>query len=613
MKLLEVRFLRGPNRYARQPCLMAVIELEPGVPAAPVPAAAASLLATLSGPAQARDSVASPAHLVAALAQSLQRACGCTTGFRTVAQEHGSPHRYRLALGYRIEALAESALEQSMQLAARLLEGQAADAAAALASLRVIAQQHATGAAAAALASAALARRIPLQPMSESEPLFQLGWGSRQQRVHAGNANASDPMAAEPARQAANDRLDRLFPSGSDGRVPVIAVAGTNGKTTTTRMIGHALTLAGLRAGIATTEGIHVAGQQIDDGDCTGYWSARMVLEAMQTDVAVLETARGGLLKRGLGFDRCDVAVMLNVSADHLGMDGVHGVDELAQVKSVVARSACRAAVLNAEDAHCVAMRSRLGRGVEVIYFSMGHEAPVLLRHLAQGGRAVYLKEGRMMLAACERHRPLLEVRDMPAALGGHAMHNVANAMAAAAALIGAGHDPELAVAGLSSFVSDATGNPLRANLFEAGGIAILVDYAHNSAACASLVTMARSLCGGRLRAVITVPGDRRDCDLADIGRVCGAGFDELMVYEAEPRGRPPGDTAGHLLAGAREAGAGWIDAELDVRQALARTLGRCQPGDMLVFTCGGSLDDLVAALHPLYPAAAQAIATQVK
>ena len=200
-------------------------------------------------------------------------------------------------------------------------------------------------------------------------------------------------IACQAARQAAGNLLGTLFPPGSDGRIPVIAVAGTNGKTTTTRMIGHALMLAGLRAGVATTEGIHVDGRQIDEGDCTGYWSARMVLEAAQAEAAVLETARGGLLKRGLGFDRCDVAVMLNVSADHLGMDGVHSVAELAEVKSVVARSARRAAVLNAEDAYCVAMRARLGRGVEVIYFSMDREAPVLVRHLAEGGRAVYLKD----------------------------------------------------------------------------------------------------------------------------------------------------------------------------------------------------------------------------
>jgi UDP-N-acetylmuramyl tripeptide synthase len=609
IQLIELRFLRGPNRYARQPCLMAVIELEQAAAAAPVPRAAASLLATLGGQELAPD--ATPAHVVAALAQCLQRAAGCTSRFWTVRQEHGLPLRYRLAFGYRIEALAECALEQSLDLAARFLQGEASDTGAALATLRLLAQQHAISPGAAAIARAALARRIPSQPLSEPGHSCQLGWGSRQQRLHAADTIELDRLASPLARQAADALLDTLFPCGGNGRIPVIAVAGTNGKTTTTRMIGHALRLAGLRTGVATTEGIDIAGQQVDDGDCTGYWSARMVLDAAQTEAAVLETARGGLLKRGLGFDRCDVAVMLNVSADHLGLDGVHSVAELAQVKSVVVRSARKAAVLNAQDAHCVAMRPGLGRGVEVIYFAMDPEAPVLLRHLAQGGRAVFLKDSHVMLATGAQHRLLIDVTAIPAALDGHAMHNVANAMAAAAALIGAGHAPELAVAALSTFVSDAAGNPLRANLFEAGGIAILVDYAHNSAACASLVSMARSLCSGQLRAVITVPGDRRDGDLADIGRICGAGFDELLVYEAEPRGRLPGETASCLLAGARKAGVGWSDAEPDVRQALARMLGRCQAGDMLVFTCGSALDDLVAVLRPLDPAGAEKIAAQ--
>lgn len=612
MKLVELRLLRGPNRYARQPCLMAVIEIDHDAAVAPLPAAAASLPEMLA-PGRSLPQNAGPAHLIAALAQSLQHAAGCKSRFWTARKEQGLPHRYRLAFGYRIEAVAECALEHAIALAGRLLRGEPAEVGTALASVRLIAQQHAIGPGAVAIARAALARRIPVRALSEPGQLYRLGWGSMQQRVHAAYAIELDRMAEERARPAAEAMLDAMFPAGSDGRIPVIAVAGTNGKTTTTRMIAHGLRLAGLRIGVATSEGVDIAGRQADEGDCTGYWSARMVLDAAQTEAAVLETARGGLLKRGLGFDRCDVAVMLNVSVDHLGQDGVHSLAEMAEVKSVVARAARKAVVLNAQDAHCVAMGSCTGRGVEIIYFSMNHGDPVLLRHLAGGGRAVYLEHGGVVLAGAGQRRPLLDVSAIPAALGGHAMHNVANAMAAAAALTAAGHAPELAVAALSTFFSDAKGNRLRANLFEAAGIAILVDYAHNSAACASLVKMARSLCSGRLHAVITVPGDRRDGDLADIGRVCGAGFDELMVYEAEPRGRPPGETARHLLAGARQAGRGWMRAELDVRQALARMLARCQAGDMLVFTCGGSLDDLISVLRPLDPAGAERMASQEK
>jgi cyanophycin synthetase len=203
-----------------------------------------------------------------------------------------------------------------------------------------------------------------------------------------------------------------------------------------------------------------------------------------------------------------------------------------------------------------------------------------------------------------------VESRRMPATLDGHARHNIANGLAAAAALIAAGHTPELVVAALSTFVSDAASNPLRGNLFALGDVRIIVDYAHNAAACASLAAMARSMCTGKLVAVMTVPGDRRDCDLHEIGRVCGAGFDELVVYEAEARGRDCGATAQVILAGARAArGAGWMRSEPDVREALGIALARCTAGDMLVFTCGSSLDDLIAVVHELDPVSARMIA----
>ncbi|HEX8885405.1 MAG TPA: hypothetical protein VF797_13025, partial [Noviherbaspirillum sp.] len=231
MKLLELRFLRGPNRYARQPCLMAVTELGHGIPASPLPVAATLLLSALGVHSLPQN--ATPAHLAGALAQCLQRAAGCTTGFWTVQQEHGLPHRYRLALGYQIEELAESALEYAMQLADRVMQGQAADAGPAIAGMRLLAQQHAAGPGAVAINRAALARRIPSQPLSGPEQLYQLGWGSRQHRLHAADAAELDRMPAQAARQTASALLDTLFPSGSDGRIPVIAVAGTNGKTTT--------------------------------------------------------------------------------------------------------------------------------------------------------------------------------------------------------------------------------------------------------------------------------------------------------------------------------------------------------------------------------------------
>jgi cyanophycin synthetase len=427
------------------------------------------------------------------------------------------------------------------------------------------------------------------------------------------NAAPGIRMHQYPSRGTPRDAgaaiVDALF-GEDDGRIPVIAVTGTNGKTTTTLLIEHVARAAGIRTGCTTTEGVFVDGQQIAKGDCTGYRSARAILAAPDVEMAVLETARGGILKRGLAYDKCDVAVVLNVSSDHLGLDGVDSVEELAKVKFVVAQRARRAVVLNAEDDHCVAMASKLEAGVEVLYFSLDADNPVLLRHLEQGGRAVYLQDNSIVLANGARHEALLSVRSMPVTLQGAARYNIANSLAAAAALSASGFGNLEIIDGLRSFVSDWKHNPLRSNVFDVDGVTVIVDYAHNSAAYAALAETARALTPGRLVGVVAAPGDRRDQDLVDIGATCAAGFDELVVYESENRGRAAGEVARLLVQGARvgKFEQDHLQVELDVHQAIRKGLARCVPGDVLVFGCGSSISELLEAIRPTSPAAAQRI-----
>nr|WP_229423191.1 cyanophycin synthetase [Telluria aromaticivorans] len=412
----------------------------------------------------------------------------------------------------------------------------------------------------------------------------------------------------------AGDAIVQGLMKESDGRIPTIAITGTNGKTTTTLLIGHTVRMAGKVAGVTTTEGVFIDGKQVAKGDCTGYWSARTVLGSPDVEVAVLETARGGILKRGLAFDRCDVGVVLNIAADHLGLDGVDTVEDLAQVKAVIATSASKAAVLNAEDPLCVAMARRVKPETEIVYFSMDPENPTLLAHLEEGGRGVYLQDNAVVVADGSLHQELLRVESMPVAFGGRARFNIANSLAAAAALMAANFTNIQIATGLSTFVSNGRTNPLRTNMFDIRGVTVIVDYAHNPAAYRAMAEMARAMLPGQLVGVVTAPGDRRDEDLVEVGRVCGARFDELVVYESQSRGRPVGDAVDLILEGAEEA-AGISDTlhrVLEVGDAIRHGLGLCRPGDVMVFACGSSLQVFVEALRVSDPESADQVAGQV-
>nr|WP_307735738.1 Mur ligase family protein [Massilia pinisoli] len=416
------------------------------------------------------------------------------------------------------------------------------------------------------------------------------------------------------ASRAAGDAIVDGLMGGSDGRIPLIACTGTNGKTTTTLLMAHAVRLAGRVTGVTSTHGVTIAGKEVTKGDCTGYWSARTVLASPDVEFAILETARGGILKRGLAFDRCDIGMVLNVSPDHLGLDGVDTIEDLAQVKAVVPLSASRAVVLNAEDPLCVAMARRVHPDVEIVYFSMEADNPVLLRHLEEGGRAVYFQDNAIVVADATYHQELLRVEAMPIAFDGRARYNIANGLAATAALMAAGMSNLQIATGLSTFVSDGKTNPLRTNVFDVRGVTVIVDYAHNPAAYAALAEMARSLLPGQLVGIVTAPGDRRDEDLLEVGRVCAGRFDELVVYESSSRGRAYGGAVDLILQGAEDV-VGKTDTlhrELDAGAAIRLGLSLCRRGDVLVFACGSSLDVFVEAIRVTDPESAARIAAQV-
>jgi cyanophycin synthetase len=325
-------------------------------------------------------------------------------------------------------------------------------------------------------------------------------------------------------------------------------------------MIAHIMKTAGKRVGMTTTDGIYIDGTQIMAGDMSGPTSAQMVLKNPTINFAVLETARGGILRSGLGFDRADVAVVTNVSADHLGLGGVETVAELARVKAVVPQSVFRdgTSVLNADNEWTAGM-ANIARG-EIIYFSMDENNPVIREHVRNRGRAVVLREtpqGEMiMLIEHRRETSLILANQIPATFDGRLRVNIENAMAATAAALGQDVQLDYIRHALRTFTASFYQTPGRFNMLEVEGKRILMDYCHNVPGLEAMIDFVKRMGVQRTLAVITMPGDRRDEDIRAFGCLAGQHFDELIIREdTNTRGRPRGAIAALLRDAAIEAG----------------------------------------------------------
>jgi cyanophycin synthetase len=375
------------------------------------------------------------------------------------------------------------------------------------------------------------------------------------------NASPGLRMHLSPAegrpRDVAGAIIDSLYPPGAPSRVPVIAVTGTNGKTTTVRMIGHILRQAGLRVGMATTDGVHSGDRLIYDADASGPRSAEMVLDDTSVEAAVLETARGGIIRGGLGYDQADVAVITNITADHLGADGVDDLDELVGVKALIAEEIHDGGtvVLNADDPAVAAIAERprvLRNNPAIRFFSLSDGNPVAERHRRAGGITCELRDGRLVEFEAGRGRTLLGVADLPGAFEGRARHLVANALAAAAACRAVGVSAKDIRRALATFTPGES-NPGRGNVYLAGPGPVIVDYGHNAAALQATGRMISDVWGGEPVAAITLPGDRRDDLVAAAAEAVAAWFGRVVVYEdADQRGREPGEMTDLIIAAMR-------------------------------------------------------------
>jgi cyanophycin synthetase len=414
------------------------------------------------------------------------------------------------------------------------------------------------------------------------------------------NAAPGFRMHVAPAegrsRDVAGAVMDMLFPPGAPTRIPIAAVTGTNGKTTATRMLAHIHKLAGATVGMTTTDGVYIDGQRTVEGDMTGPLAASMVLRDPTVTVAVLETARGGLLRAGLGYPAPDVACCLNVQGDHLGLRGVHTLAQLAEVKRIPIEVATDAVVLNADDEHCLHMADHTSAR-HIWYVTMNPHNLLVREHIRAGGRAVALEEGvnGQMITLYDRgtHIPLLWTHLIPATVEGLATHNVQNAMFAAAMAFAMGVRLDDIRHGLRTYDSSFFQAPGRLNRFSKHPFEVILDYGHNPAAIDAICNLVDNLvkgptlgAGGLRSVVLSAPGDRRDEDARAIAHRAARSFDRFFLRsDDDPRGREPGAMPALLREVLEACG---VPGEhircFDTEEpAVDAALAAAAPGDLLV------------------------------
>ena len=422
-----------------------------------------------------------------------------------------------------------------------------------------------------------------------TESYKQVGGGICEVNAAPGFRMHVAPSEGTP-RDVAGPVIDMLFPTGTPSRVPIAAITGTNGKTTTSRMLAHITKMAGFTPGLTTTDGVYIDGQRTVEGDMTGPVATRMVLADTQIDIAILEIARGGLLRAGMGVPFVNVGAVLNVQADHLGMKGIDTLEQLAEVKRIIVEVAKDCAVLNADDVNVIKMSADT-EAKSICYVTLNPQHAVVREHIRAGGRACALEAGvnGQMITIYDKggHIPLMWTHLIPATLEGRAMHNVQNAMFAAALAFSLGIKLDAIRQGLRTFDTTFYQAPGRMNVFDEHPFKVIFDYGHNAHAVGVMADLAERLdVLGRRIVVVAGPGDRRDEDIVAIAETVAGRFDHYICRRDDSlRGRDGDEVPGMIAKVLRAKGVAETAISIipDEQDAIDAALKMGKQGDLLL------------------------------
>jgi cyanophycin synthetase len=417
-------------------------------------------------------------------------------------------------------------------------------------------------------------------------PVVENGGGIVEVNAAPGFRMHTHPTVGRP-RPVGEAVVDMLFPPGCESRIPIITITGTNGKTTTARLCAHIAKMAGKSVGLTTSDGIYIRNQLVQKGDTTGPNSAQVVLRDPSVNFAVLETARGGILRAGVAYDWSNAAIVTNIAEDHLGIRDVHTLEDLARVKAVTVERVKPEgyAILNAEDDMMPVIRDQAD--CRIAFFSLDPHNQIFRKHVDEDGLGATVENGWLMLYENGLRIPLCEERNVPISFGGKARFNVANALAAVLATFATEIHVSDIVSGLQSFFQSATTTPGRLNVIEFDGFRVMIDYAHNPHGLAAMSQLADAMRRNRLICVLGLPGDRRDEDIRAAARIVGKHFDRVIVRDDfDLRGRQPGEVAGIIREGLNAGGL--HDAQIVMvpveEEAIAHAVSEAQPGDLVVY-----------------------------